>query len=255
MIHVPALAGTPLHKLSANQIIEHCVTEAKLLATYGFDALMIENMHDVPYTKGAISAEITAMMTAVAIAVKSEVSIPVGIQILAAANKEALAVAKAANLDFIRAEGFVFGHLGDEGYHDSCAAELLRYRKFIDAETISVFADIKKKHSSHAITEDIHILETAKTAEFFLADGVIVTGNSTGLEVSMFDLKSLHNKLEIPTLIGSGIMPENLAQLWDYADGFIIGSYLKKDGLWKNELDKNRLQKMAEAIEILKKIE
>ena len=38
-----------------------------------------------------------------------------GIQILAAGNKEALAVAKAAELDFIRAEGFVFAHVADEG--------------------------------------------------------------------------------------------------------------------------------------------
>lgn len=255
MIHVPALPGAPLHKLSTKDIIAKCVEEARVLYDVGFDGLMLENMHDVPYMKSKASAEIVAMMTAVAIAVKKEVSIPVGIQILAGANKEALAVAKAADLDFIRAEGFVFGHLGDEGYHDSCAGELLRYRKQIDARHVSVFADIKKKHSSHAITEDVHILETAKAAEFFLADGLVITGNSTGQEVSMFDLKSLHNKLNIPILLGSGITPDNLPQLWDYAEGFIIGSYLKKDGNWKNELNKTRLQRIIATIRNLKKIE
>ena len=62
-------------------------------------------------------------------------------------NKEALAVAHASGADFIRVEGFVFSHIGDEGWRDSCAGELLRYRKMIDAERVMVFTDIKKKHS------------------------------------------------------------------------------------------------------------
>lgn len=34
--------------------------------------------------------------------------------------------------------------------------------------------------SSHAITADIDIVETAKAAEFFLSDGLIITGATTG---------------------------------------------------------------------------
>jgi len=66
--------------------------------------------------------------------------------VLSCGNKEALAVAKACSFDFIRAEGFVFGHIGDEGYTDANAGRLLRYRKHIEAENVLIFADIKKKH-------------------------------------------------------------------------------------------------------------
>lgn len=48
----------------------------------------------------------------------------------------------------MRAEGFVFGHVADEGIMESCAGELLRYRCIIGAEDVLVFADIKKKHWS-----------------------------------------------------------------------------------------------------------
>lgn len=68
------------------------------------------------------------------------------LQILACGNKEALAVAKACNLNFIRAEGYVFSHVADEGFTDADAGRLLRYRKHINAENIQVFTDIKKKH-------------------------------------------------------------------------------------------------------------
>src|SRR6266478_3706684 len=53
-------------------------------------------------------------------------------------------------------------------------------RRAIGANAVRVFADIKKKHSAHAITGDVDIVETAKAAEFFQADGVIVSGVSTG---------------------------------------------------------------------------
>ena len=65
-------------------------------------------------------------------------------------------------LDFIRAEGFAFAHVADEGIIESSAAELLRYRRAIGAEHVRVFADVKKKHSAHAITADVSI--TIRTA-------------------------------------------------------------------------------------------
>ncbi len=51
-----------------------------------------------------------------------------------------------SGLNFIRAEGFVFSHIGDEGPIHSCAAELLRYRQHIGAQHVHIFTDIKKKH-------------------------------------------------------------------------------------------------------------
>jgi len=79
----------------------------------------------------------------------------------------------AADLDFIRCESFVFGHVGDEGFTESDAAELLRYRRTIGADNVKIFTDLKKKHSSHAITSDISIGDAAVAADFFLTDGVI----------------------------------------------------------------------------------
>ncbi len=51
-----------------------------------------------------------------------------------------------------------------------------------------MWADVKKKHSAHAITADVDIGETAATVEFMRADAVIVTGAATGLEASDADL-------------------------------------------------------------------
>lgn len=67
-------------------------------------------------------------------------------KILAGGNNEAMAVAQASSCDFIRVEGFVFGHIADEGYIESCAGQLLRYRSQLRSNRVLIFSDIKKKH-------------------------------------------------------------------------------------------------------------
>lgn len=237
MLHVPALPGTPKAKKSVQEITDHVVSEAECLKLAGFDALLIENMHDRPYRRESAPPEVTATLAVVAAAARSATGLPTGIQILAAANREAMAVALAAGLDFVRAEGFVFAHVADEGLIGSCAADLLRYRRQIGAEHVAVFADIKKKHSSHAITADLDITETAKAAEFFLADGVIVTGTATGREASLSELQAASAAVSIPTLVGSGITPANVAAYLSSADAVIVGSAIKSGGQWQNPID------------------
>ena len=50
---------------------------------------------------------------------------------------------------------------------------------------------MKKKHSAHALTSDIDIVETVKAADFSQADGVIVTGASTGHPADSLDLRKI----------------------------------------------------------------
>jgi membrane complex biogenesis BtpA family protein len=241
MIHVGALPGTPQNRFSVKDIVNQALKEAAIYLSCGIDSLLIENMHDVPYLNTKVGPEITASMTAVAVELRKMTPKPLGIQILAGANKEALAIALAAGLDFIRAEGFVFGHVADEGYMDSCAGELLRYRKQIGADEISIFTDVKKKHSSHAITSDVSLAETIKAAEFFLSNGIIITGSTTGKEADLDDVELASRSTNLPIIVGSGITVENISRYWNSADAFIVGSSLKQSGKWQNDVDKEKV--------------
>lgn len=211
-------------------------------------------MHDVPYVQEKhLGPEITASMTRVAIEMRKEApNLPMGIQILACGNKQALAVAKAANLQFIRAEGFVFGHVADEGYTDACAGSLLRYRKQIQADDVLVLTDVKKKHSSHAITSDVTLGETVHAAEFFLTDGVILTGQATGSPADERELNDLFGKTKLPIVIGSGVTLENVSTYFPKSNGLIIGSYFKEGGQWQSPLSERRVVEFMERIKELR---
>jgi len=249
MIHVDALPGTPNYKGSVKNIIEKAIAEAKGYLSAGIDSIAIENMHDVPYLNKSAGSEITSLMSIIGYEVKNKTSLPVGIQILAGANKQALSAAHSAGLDFIRAEGFVYSHIADEGIMDADAAELLRFRKSIGAENILIFTDIKKKHSSHAITSDLTIESTANAAEFFLSDGLIITGAETGKEAEVEEIKSVRKVTKLPVIVGSGINNENVERYFPFSDAMIIGSYFKNNNNWKNTIDtlsvKSFMQKIS----------
>ncbi len=248
MIHVRALPGAPRHAGGLAPILDHALAEAEIYRACGIHALMVENMHDIPYVQHP-GPEIACAMAVVARAVKqAQPQLPLGIQILAGANREALSAALAAGADFIRAEAFVFGHVADEGYMDSCAGTLLRHRKAIGAEHIAVFTDIKKKHSAHAVTADVDIVQTAHAAEYFLSDGLILTGAATGEAASADELRAVHAATQLPVLVGSGITADNLKTYLPLADAFIVGSHFKRDGHWANPLDPARIRRLLDAL-------
>jgi membrane complex biogenesis BtpA family protein len=256
MVHVRALPGTPRGAMGVEQIVKIAAAEARVLAEAGFDGVIVENMHDAPYVHAGMDGaghgpEIVSAMTLCAAAVREVVGpkMPVGIQVLSGGNREAIGISHSCGLDFIRCENFVFGHVADEGVLTRAeAGPLLRYRKMIGAERVKVFCDLKKKHASHAITADVSLADAAHGAEFFGADGLIVTGAATGREASVEDIGEVREASRLPLFVGSGVTPENVGAMFDAgANGVIVGSWVKKGGVWSGELDGKRCRELVRA--------
>ncbi len=252
MIHVGALPGTPRAEKTVSDLARSAVVEAKLLADGGVDAIMLENMHDLPYLNRSVGPEVVAAMTAVCYEVRNAVTLPLGVQVLAGANREAIAVAHASGCQFVRCEGFVFSHVADEGLMpEADAGPLLRFRKMIGADGVAVIADVKKKHASHAVTADLDLAAIAKAAAFFGVDGVVVTGAETGASTRPEDVESVRREVEVPVFVGSGVTPENVGGLAAHAAALIVGSYLKRDGCWSNAPDPDRVSAMVSTLDNL----
>lgn len=250
MVHVGALPGSPKASLSVAQLCHAAAEEAKVLAAAGFDAIIVENMHDAPYVHAQHGPEVVACMTRAAEAVRAAATwLPLGVQVLSGGAREALAVAQASGGSFIRCENFVFAHVADEGLLERAeAGPLLRYRRSIGAGDIKVFCDIKKKHASHAITADLSIAGAVEGAEFFGADGIIITGTATGKPAAAADVAEARGATKLPVWVGSGVTPDQLGNLWQHADALIVGSWIKRDGYWANPVDEARCRTLiAEA--------
>jgi predicted TIM-barrel enzyme len=91
-------------------------------------------------------------------------------------------------------------------------------------------------------------------AEFFLADGVIVTSQFTGVNPDKDDLVKARSVTKLPVIIGSGMTPENIQHYMPLADGFIVGSCFRKDGKFLEKLEPERLTKFMRAFNLAKEI-
>ncbi len=251
MIHVRPTPASPGNTGESVEMLAAIASqEARLLCDAGFDAIIIENMHDAPYIHGdQLGPEIVSVMTRVGLEVQHTIDLPIGVQILSGGNRQALAVAQSIGAGFIRCENFVFAHIADEGLlGEAEAGALLRYRRTIGAQSVRVFCDIKKKHASHAITADIPLRECVQAAEFFGAEGIIITGTSTGQPADMSDVTEARSATSLPVLIGSGVTPESAPALLEHADALIVGSAIKEDGHWANPLDPPRCEAMVASV-------
>ncbi|VDM54636.1 unnamed protein product [Angiostrongylus costaricensis] len=236
---------TPLNKLSMSEILQLVRKETQIYARANVDGIIAENMHDLPYIKQPVGPEIISSMT-----VACQKDMLLGVQILAAANKEALAVARCTGFDLIRAECFVFAHVADEGWMDGCAGDLVRYSRSINADSIAIITDVKKKHSSHAVTGDLTVGEEARAAELFLSDGIVVTGRCTACAPDLGDIE-VRSTCSLPIFVGSGVNVSNADQFVG-VDAFIVGSDFKKDGKWMNELDIERVRSFMNRVNSFK---
>jgi predicted TIM-barrel enzyme len=80
-----------------------------------------------------------------------------------------------------------------------------------------------------------------RDAEFFDADVVIATGQRTGNAATAEEIKTIKASTYLPVCVGSGVNIENIGDILSVADGVIIASSLKRDGVWWNEVDPDRV--------------
>ena len=252
MIGLRPLPGSPGFGGSNQAIIDRALQDLEHYQAAGVDAVLLENSGDLPYIKPPLPDEACQLVEQICSLVRMQFARPVGLQLLEAANSQAMQIAAACRLDFIRVEGFVFAHIGGAGLIEGCAGKVLRQRKQLRADHVQVFADVRKKHCSHALTADLSIEEHVRQADFFHADGIIITGPRTGAEPQVDDLQATRSVCQLPVLIGSGLDPDNLAGFFPYADGFIVGSTFRQQGAFLEDLSPARLNCFVDVFQRLK---
>ncbi|MEO1008916.1 MAG: BtpA/SgcQ family protein [Planctomycetota bacterium] len=249
MVHVGPLSSAARAGPPLGDQVDAAVRDARTLADAGFDAVIVENMHDTPYVHGRQDPAVVASMTRLVGAVVEAAGVPAGVQILSGGNREAIAVAAATGANFVRCENFAYAHVADEGLLAQAeAGPLLRYRRRIGAESVAVLADVKKKHASHALTGDLTLADACRGTRFFGADAIVVTGSATGERTDPGDVRAAREAVDGPVLVGSGASPEDAAALLQHADALIVGSWVKVDGRWHNPVDAGRARRMVEAV-------
>jgi membrane complex biogenesis BtpA family protein len=246
MLHLPALPGAPAARLSIAEIEQWALRDADALAAGGVDALLLENFGDAPFFPDQVPSHTVAYITRIAQAVRSRFSLPLGINVLRNDARAALAIAAAVGAQFIRVNILTGARLTDQGLIQGQAHVLLRDRLLLNAH-LAIWADVAVKHSvplaDRPLEEEIE--DTLKRAH---ASAIIVSGAATGKATPIDRLRAAKlAAAAAPVYVGSGVHLDTVAEVLRIADGVIVGSALKRDGIAANPVDPERVRSFVAA--------
>lgn len=248
MVHLQPLPGSYLYDGDLDGVIERAISDAKRLEKAGFDAIMVENFGDVPFPK-TVDKVTVASFTAVAKTVRDEVGLPLGINVLRNDGIAAYSIAYAIKAEFIRVNVLSGVAYTDQGIIEGIAHEIAKLRKLLPSK-IKVFADVHVKHAVHFFDFEDVIRDTVERG---LADAIVVSGRATGRPVDVEKLALAKRISPVPVIVGSGTSYDNLPELWKHADGFIVGTWVKRDGKVENEVSFDRARKLVELAKKLRR--
>jgi len=249
MLHAPPLPGAPACHMGLHAIREYVLRDADVLVAGGVHGLMLENFGDVPFFPGHVPAFVVAQMTALASAVRQRFDMPLGINVLRNDGCSALGIAHAVGAAYIRVNVLCSARLTDQGLIQGIAHELLRDRVLLRAEHVRILADVDVKHSTPLGPPRPLEEEIADTIERGGADAIIISGTGTSRPTDVEQVRRAKAASgDVPVLVGSGVDPENVADLVSLADGLIIGSAFRGDGCATNPVDPARVAALMHVI-------
>ncbi len=244
MVHLEALPGAPGYGGSMDAILDRARVDAQAIAAAGFDGIMVENFGDAPFfTDDAPKVTIAAMTRAVAEVATA--GIPTGVNVLRNDGLGALAVAAATGAQFIRINVLSGTMYTDQGPIVGSAALIARARRELCPET-AIMADVFVKHATPPAGLTL-IDATTDLVERAGADAVIVSGAGTGAATSLDDLKTVADRSQLPVFVGSGATAATIRDILAIADGAIVGSDTKIDGIASNPVDPQRAAAVVQA--------
>jgi membrane complex biogenesis BtpA family protein len=249
MVHLPALPGTPLYDAAGGMSAVRDWTRRDLEALQegGIHAVMFCNENDRPYRLDADPASVAALTDVVA-SLRAELSVPFGVNILWDPIAT-IAVAAATGAAFCR-EIFTGAFAGDFGLWVRSAGDAWRYRRQIGAEHVRLLFNINAEFAAPIAPRAIG--EVARSVVFSSSpDAVCVSGGITGQSVETSTIGQVYDAIGetgVPILINTGFKASNARDLLRYADGAIVGSSLKVDGVTWNRVEQSRVRELIRVV-------
>lgn len=245
VVGVPALPGAIGYcGTTREELLQRALADAQAYAQAGFDALMIQNVGDLPVAT-QVGPETVAWLTVLGSAIRATVALPIGVCVLKNDGCAALAIAQAIDADFVRVKVWVGVMVGAEGIVQGCAREVLRYRRAIGAEEIAVFADVHDR--TGVPLAGLSLEETAHEAIWFgKADGLVITGRDATETVDWLQ-RVKRIEPDVPIWAGGGATPKNIGGFFEVADGVIVATATKVGGELLNPVDRQAAADLSDA--------
>ncbi|MFA6097164.1 MAG: BtpA/SgcQ family protein [Candidatus Paceibacterota bacterium] len=238
----PIIAMIHVFKQEENRQIAQALEDLKKLEPY-VEGVIVEN-----YGWGYLDANTATEETAKALlkiteAVMKKAKIPVGINVLPNDYEKAFRIAGLTGANFVQLDHVTGEFVGCRSVNQR---DLLAVRKHYPK--IALLGGIHPKYYE-LVDPNTPISESAMKA-MALTDAIVVTGEYTGGETRLEDLRIVKQAVgKHPVIIGSGLTSTNASSQLLIANGAIAGTAFKKKGVCPNEpIDQDMVKNLMNEI-------
>ena len=252
MCHLQALPGDPGYDKSGGmkKVVEAAKKDMLALQEGGVDGIMFSNEFSMPYLL-KVRTETTAAMARIIGELMHKISIPYGVNVLWDPNAS-LELAAAVDAKFVR-EIFSGVYASDFGLWNTNCGEVIRHQYAIGAENVKLLFNIVPEAARYLADRDV--AEIARSTVFnHLPDALCVSGLTAGSETDSTTLKKVKDAVpDTVVFANTGVNLENVEEQLSIADGAVVATTFKYDGIFQNSVDFKRVKAFMDKVKDFRK--
>ena len=243
MCHLTALPGDPHYDRDAGveAVVERARAELRDLQDGGIDAVMFSNEFSLPYLTD--TEPITAItMARIVGELRSQITVPFGVNVLWDATAS-IDLAVATGAVFVR-EIFTGVYASDFGTWDTNVGATARHRRRVDGDHVRLLYNIVPESAAYLADRDLVDI-TRSTVFNARPDGICVSGLTAGSATDLEQLRTVKGAAgDTPVFVNTGVKAHNVAEQLAETDGAVVGTFLKRDGVFEHPVDRARVEEL-----------
>lgn len=248
MLHLNPLPGDPAwrHTSSMSEVVEAAGRDLCALQEGGVDAVLVSNEFSLPYQRRMSFVTPTAMARVIG-ELRREFRVPMGVDCISD-GLATLELAAAVDADFVRGT-FSGVYVGDGGFYNNDISELLRRRAALGLEELKMLYFLNPESDRNLDTRPL--TQIARSLLFKVEpDGLCVSASAAGEDVSTGEMAAVWQEVEgrAAVFCNTGCRKETIAEKLSACDGAVVGSTFKKDGAFRNPVDRDRVADFMETV-------
>ncbi len=241
MCHLMALPGDPDYDpfVGMQAVISRARQDLIALQEGGVDAVMFSNEFSLPYLTRVETVTVASMGRIIG-ELLPNIQVPFGVNVLWDA-KASLDLAVATGASFVR-EIFTGVYASDFGLWNTNCGETIRHQHHIGAEKVKLLFNIVPEAARYLADRDVAAI--AKSTVFNnRPDALCVSGLIAGVMADTSTLKIVKQAVpETVVLANTGVCVENVEEQLSIADGAIVGTAFKREGVFTDQVDCQRVK-------------
>lgn len=247
MLHLDALPGDPLFNPDSDMetVVEHARADLHALQDGGVDGIIISNEFSLPYQR-KMDYVTPAAMAYVIGRIRDEITVPFGVDAISD-GLACIELAAAVKAQYVR--GTFHGvYVGDGGLYNNDFSMLQRRRAALFQQNLKMLYFINPE--SDRSLDPRPLAEIAKTTIAKASpDGLCISANAAGLDVDDELIASVKKaNPNVVVLCNTGCRVDTIERKLQSADAAVVGTTFKKDGIFEERVDVNRVKAFMEVV-------